>query len=171
MAISTQSRLSKAPQRQPYSLLLSEFSLGAGCQNLPSRFVQDAKSFPALSQLCPSSHRQRTGWESTCADSPMHLMGADCECRTLTRNTGCPRCRATSTLNEPSSFEDIPAVMAHTLLGELGSHGMQASEVVSPNEAAQELNSGLCMLGKYSKHPGEIRTYTQCCSEGFVCTV
>lgn len=29
----------------------------------------------------------------------------------------------------------------------------------------------LRVLGKYSKHSGEIRTYTQCCSEGFVCTV
>lgn len=27
------------------------------------------------------------------------------------------------------------------------------------------------MLGKYSKHSGEIGTYMQCCSEGFVCTV
>lgn len=42
-----------------------------------------------------------------------------------------------------SSFEDIPVVRAHTLLRELGSHGMQAFKV--PNEAAQvKLGLSVC---------------------------
>lgn len=45
-----------------------------------------------------------------------------------------------------SSFEDIPVVRAHTLMRELGSHGMQAFKV--PNEAAQELSLGLVCAGE-----------------------
>lgn len=48
---------------------------------------------------------------------------------------------------------------------------MQAFKVFFPNDQHKTEASTLRVLGKYSKHPGEVQTYTQCCSEGFLCTV